>query len=166
VDAFSVGKAYSSGLSILRTPEESPVVLNDLYNILARAFRIVLRGSPMADAATLFESTDRKDLDDLQGSLLLDLPAEPFHCMCIGSPALYLYGPGAGANHDETNLSGVELCRRSSPGACIGLVCGRHTSWSNGQSNARRSVQFTASRGERSRDSLSYQEQPLLLTPY
>ena len=32
-------------------------------------------------------------MDALQGSLLLDPPEEPFHCMCIGSPALYLYGP-------------------------------------------------------------------------
>ena len=79
----------------MRTPKERPVVLNDLYNMLARAFKIVVRGSPLADAATLFRSTDRKDFDDLQRSLLLDPPTEPFHCMCIGSPALYLYGPGS-----------------------------------------------------------------------
>jgi hypothetical protein len=76
------------------TQKERPVVLNDLYNMLARAFKIVVRVSSMADAATLFRSTDRKDFDDLQRSLLLDPPTEPFHCMCIGSPALYLYGPG------------------------------------------------------------------------
>src|SRR6476620_808513 len=104
-----------------------------------------------------------------------------------------------GANHDEANLSAipinVELCRRSSPGACIGLVCSRHASRNNDQSNARGSVQSTSScgratcqprdgccscrtegldressngssRGERSRESLSYQGEPLLLAAY
>lgn len=92
----------------MRPPEESPVVLNDLYNILARGFKIVVRGSPMADAATLFESTDRKDFDDLQKSLLLDLPVEPFHCMCIGSPAVYIYGPG-GEVVELTNHHGLSV---------------------------------------------------------
>jgi len=98
----------------MRTPEERPVVLNVLYNILARAFKIVVRGSPMADAATLFRSTDRKDFDDLQRSLLLGPPTEPFHCMCIGSPALYLYGPG-----DEL----VELTNHHG----LSVRCGRAT---------------------------------------
>ena len=46
----------------------------------------------MMEAEILFESSDRKDLDELQWSLLLEVPEEPVHCMCIGSPALYLYG--------------------------------------------------------------------------
>src|SRR5262245_40089779 len=78
----------------IRIPEKSPIVLNDLHNILARALKLVVRRSTMADAATLFESTDKKDFDDLQKSLVLDLPGESFHCMCYGSPAIYLYGPG------------------------------------------------------------------------
>jgi hypothetical protein len=76
--------------------------------MLARAFKIVVRDSPMADAATIFRSTDRKDLDDLQRSLLLDPPTEPFHCMCIGSPALYLYGPG-GERVELTNHHGLSV---------------------------------------------------------
>ena len=92
----------------MRTPKERPVVLNDLYNIFARASKIIVRRSPKEDAATLFESTDRKDLDDLQRSLLLDPPTEPFHCMCIGSPALYLYGPD-GERVELTNHHGLSV---------------------------------------------------------
>lgn len=76
----------------MNIPDKMPVLLDDLSRVLARAVRIVVRDFPMMDAETLFESSDRKDLDDLQWSLLLDVPEEPFHCMCIGSPALYLYG--------------------------------------------------------------------------
>jgi hypothetical protein len=74
------------------TPTERPVILDDLHNMLARAIRVVVKDSPMDDAKTLFESTDKRDLEELQRSLLLETPTESFHCMCIGSPALYLYG--------------------------------------------------------------------------
>jgi len=76
----------------MNMPDKRPVLLNDPSSVLARAVRIVVRDSPMMDAETLFESSDRKDLDELQWSLLLDVAEEPFHCMCIGSPALYLCG--------------------------------------------------------------------------
>lgn len=76
------------------TPTEKAVVLSDLYGILARAVRVVVKDSPTRDAKTLFESTNKRDLEDLHGSLLLEAPAEWFHCMCLGSPALYLYERG------------------------------------------------------------------------
>jgi hypothetical protein len=89
-------------------PRERPVVLKDLYSILARAIRVVVKDSPMGDARTLFESTDKKDLEDLQRSLLLDTPSESFHCMCLGSPALYLYDRG-GEFVELTNHHGLSV---------------------------------------------------------
>jgi hypothetical protein len=74
----------------MRTPRETPVVLSDLYEVFASSVRVVVKDSPISDARTLFESTDKRDLDDLQRSLLLETPTESFHCMCFGSPVLYL----------------------------------------------------------------------------
>jgi hypothetical protein len=68
-----------------------PVIVADLYDALARTVRIVVKDSPEPDAETLFESTDPKDVADLQESILLEPPSGQFHCMCIGGPALYLY---------------------------------------------------------------------------
>jgi hypothetical protein len=45
-------------------PRERPVVLKDLYSILARAIRVVVKDSPMGDTRTLFESTDNGHSDD------------------------------------------------------------------------------------------------------
>ena len=78
----------------MQIPTEKPVVLSDLYGILARAVRVTVKDAPSRDAITLFESKNRKDLEDLEGSLLLETPTEWFHCMCFGSPALYLYERG------------------------------------------------------------------------
>jgi hypothetical protein len=75
----------------MTTPDEKPVVLANLDRVLARAVRLVVKESPADAGKTLFESTDRKDLDDLKSILVLEPPDEWSHCMCIGSPALYLY---------------------------------------------------------------------------
>jgi hypothetical protein len=92
----------------MKVPNEKPVVPEDLYNILARADRIVVKDSPMTDARTLFESTDKRDLADLRASLLLETPAESFHCMCIGTPALYVYERG-GKPVELTNHHGESV---------------------------------------------------------
>jgi hypothetical protein len=39
----------------------------------------------------LFKSTDRKDVDELGESLVLENSGESSHCMCDGTPALYIY---------------------------------------------------------------------------
>ena len=45
----------------------------------------------MADAATLFESTDRKDLDDLQGVCFLTCPRNhPIACASACPPSIYM----------------------------------------------------------------------------
>jgi hypothetical protein len=72
------------------------VVLEDLREILTGADRIVVKSEPMSSSETLFESTDKKDLVDLWESLALEPPSEwfQFHCMCAGTPALYVYDRG------------------------------------------------------------------------
>lgn len=79
----------------MNLPDDRPVVLDDLYDILARADRIVVTESPTADARILFDSTEKRDLEDLRTSLHLETPAELSHCMCIGTPALHVYERGA-----------------------------------------------------------------------
>lgn len=66
------------------------VVPEDLRKILANADRIVVKASPRV-STILFESTDKKDSEDLWGSLVLEPPAGWFHCMCDGTPAIYIY---------------------------------------------------------------------------
>lgn len=92
----------------MKGSRENAVVLQDLDQVLARAVRVVVKSSPMEGAAILFESTDRQDLDDLRSSLTLDPPGEWFHCMCNGSPALYVYQPN-GELTLLTNHHGVTL---------------------------------------------------------
>jgi hypothetical protein len=70
------------------------VVLEDLRKILAEADKIVVKASPTRLSRILFESTDKKDLEDLWRSLVLEPPAEWFHCMCDGTPAIYVYECG------------------------------------------------------------------------
>ena len=78
----------------MRYPEEKPVVLDELYSVLRKTVRIVVEDYPPSGGTeTHYESSDRNDVEDLRASLLLEVPAEGFHCMCLGSPALRLYGP-------------------------------------------------------------------------
>lgn len=70
------------------------VVLEDLRKILAAADKIVVKTRPTRLSRILFESTDKKDLEDLWRSLVLEPPAEWFHCMCDGTPAIYVYERG------------------------------------------------------------------------
>lgn len=69
-------------------------MLEDLREILTSADRIVVRSDPTNSSETLFESTDKKDLVDLWGSLALEPPTGWFHGMCAGTPALYVYDHG------------------------------------------------------------------------
>lgn len=66
------------------------MVPEDLRKILANADKIVVKASPRV-STILFESTDKKDLEDLWESLVLEPPSEWFHCMCDGTPAIYVY---------------------------------------------------------------------------
>lgn len=79
-----------------RPTADKLVVIEDLRTILAEADRIVVKDSPETWAKTLFDSTDREDLEDLWESLTLETPGagEWFHCMCNGTPALYVFQQG------------------------------------------------------------------------
>lgn len=88
--------------------DQSPPILPHIDWIIARAVRVVVREAPTASGKTLFESTDRRDLDDLKTSLVLEPSHEWFHCMCIGSPTIYLYDHG-GELAQLTNHHGVSV---------------------------------------------------------
>jgi len=71
--------------------DERSVSPENLTAIIGDADRVVVTDSPMKDSKMLFESRERKDLDALSTALVVVKPAEWFHCMCIGTPAIYLY---------------------------------------------------------------------------
>ena len=71
--------------------DERPVSPENLTALIIDSDRVVVTESPMQDAKKLFESRERKDLEDLTKALVVTKPVEWFHCMCIGTPAIYLY---------------------------------------------------------------------------
>ena len=71
--------------------DERPVSPEHLTALIGGADHVVVTESPMKDAKKLFESRERKDLDALSTALMIVKPDEWFHCMCIGTPAIYLY---------------------------------------------------------------------------
>lgn len=71
--------------------DERSVSPENLTAIIGDADRVVVTESPMKDSKMLFESRERKDLDALSTALVVVKPDEWFHCMCIGTPAIYLY---------------------------------------------------------------------------
>jgi hypothetical protein len=84
------------------------VVPEDLHKILANADKIVVKASPTRSSTILFESTDKKDLEDLWRSLVLEPSAGFFHCMCDGTPAIYVYERGR-ERIKLTNHHGVSI---------------------------------------------------------
>ncbi|MEZ5328687.1 MAG: hypothetical protein R3F19_26880 [Verrucomicrobiales bacterium] len=71
--------------------DDRPVSPEQMTALIGEADRVVVTESPMKDAKKLFESRERKDLDALSTALVVVKPDEWFHCMCIGTPAIYLY---------------------------------------------------------------------------
>jgi len=78
-------------LQAAEEPEDYPVDPQQLNRIIEKADRLVVKSSYDGDGKVLFESTARKDLDDLKNSLEIEIPEGWFVCMCIGDPAIYLY---------------------------------------------------------------------------
>jgi hypothetical protein len=66
----------------------------DLGRLIDRADRLVVLHEPLDGAAVLFESANRRDLDDLKTSLRVERPEQYLHCMCVGTPAIFLYANG------------------------------------------------------------------------
>lgn len=74
--------------------ERGPVKPDELGAIIDRAEKLVVLDSPRSDAAKLFESGLRRDLDALKAATRVTVPEGAMHCMCIGSPAIDLYEKG------------------------------------------------------------------------
>lgn len=71
--------------------DERPIDPGRLTTLINEANHIVVKESPLENSKLLFESTTRKDLDALSKALVVIKPEQSFHCMCIGTEALYLY---------------------------------------------------------------------------
>ena len=69
----------------------SDVRPGDLSKLIDGADRIVVKGVPTIDSPILFESHQRRDLDELKASLKVRPPKDPIRCNCSGSPAIYLF---------------------------------------------------------------------------
>lgn len=87
-----------------------PVKPEQLYNLIADSDSMIIKTSPLDDAKILFKSTSPNDLKSFSESLQLTKtnPNEWFHCMCIGSPAIYFYKNGKETIH-LTNHHGKSI---------------------------------------------------------
>lgn len=70
---------------------ERPVNPGQLATLIEQADRIVVKESGLGDSKLLFESNKKEDLNALSKALVVVKPEQEFHCMCIGTEALYLY---------------------------------------------------------------------------
>lgn len=66
----------------------------ELAQLIDLADTLVVLESPREGAAVLFKSSDRRDLIALESSLRVERPEEHLHCMCDGTPAIFLYANG------------------------------------------------------------------------
>jgi hypothetical protein len=67
---------------------------DELARLIDRADKLVVLQGPWDGSAVLFESSDRRDLDALKSSLRVERPEQDLHCMCDGTPAIFLYANG------------------------------------------------------------------------
>lgn len=73
--------------------ELRPVNYKELDKIFNSADSIVVLEEPFSDSKILFASNNYKEIQDLKESLILEIPKPDtwMHCMCLGTPAIYLY---------------------------------------------------------------------------
>jgi hypothetical protein len=67
---------------------------DDLSRLIDQADKLVVRQEPWEGSEVLFESSDRRDLDAFKASLRVEHPEKYLHCMCDGTPAVFLYANG------------------------------------------------------------------------
>lgn len=74
-------------------PKMSPVEPDQLFALLAKSDRMVIKESPMKGESVLFQSAKREDLESFAKALVIVKPGpnDEFHCMCMGGPAVYFY---------------------------------------------------------------------------
>lgn len=65
-----------------------------LATLIDRADRLVVHHEPWEASEILFESSERHDLDALKASLQVEMPEQHLHCMCNGTPGIFLYANG------------------------------------------------------------------------
>ncbi|MEZ0385974.1 MAG: hypothetical protein ACAI34_02820 [Verrucomicrobium sp.] len=69
----------------------SPVVPEQLTELIKQADRLVVSTGPLDKAKVLFTSTDPKDIAEFNDAVTV-LPSKGyFHCRCLGTPAVRLY---------------------------------------------------------------------------
>jgi hypothetical protein len=71
-----------------------PVDPKDIARLINRADKIVILQEPSDDSVVLFESSDRRDLDELKEAIRVERPTQFMHCECDGTPAIFLYAKG------------------------------------------------------------------------
>src|SRR4051794_14047444 len=69
----------------------SDVQPSALERLIDRADTVVVLKDPWAWSPVLFESSEREDLDALKAALRVQRPFGFSHCMCDGTPAIFLY---------------------------------------------------------------------------
>jgi len=94
----------------LDTPKDRqrPVDPEELFLLIDRADRLVVKEMPLQDAEIFFESTQRLDFDELKEALTIVVPEEGFHAMCIGEPCIELF-IGDTRVAEIVNLSGNHM---------------------------------------------------------
>ena len=86
-----------------------PVDPAALAILLKSGNRVVVMNSPRkSEAKVLFESRNKKDVEALSSALSIKKPEEWFHCMCDGTPAIFVFD-GEKELVRITNHHGVSL---------------------------------------------------------
>ncbi len=71
--------------------DKPTVSQRSLNELIDRADRVVVFQEPIDDSQILYESSQKGDLEELKTALNIVPPDSWYHCMCSGSPAIYLY---------------------------------------------------------------------------
>jgi hypothetical protein len=87
---------------------ENHVNADDLYKLIRKADRVIVKKSPRRDSAILFQSANRDDIDSLEKALTIIIPRGKFCCACEGEPTIYLYS-GKAELISITNHHGVSV---------------------------------------------------------
>jgi hypothetical protein len=83
--------AVIAGVAVAFRSRIGLVQADELSKLIDRADSLVVLEAPRDGAAVLFESAERRDLDALKQSLQVEQPDQYMHCMCDGTPAIFLY---------------------------------------------------------------------------
>jgi len=67
---------------------------SDLAELIDSADKLVVLEQPGNESTVQFESSNRRDLDELKAAIRVNHPDEYMHCMCDGTPAIVLYAKG------------------------------------------------------------------------